>query len=343
MSKKNSNAILRNGFEKFNDVSSLYLRFKKKLNNFKYNSYLIAVSGGPDSLALSALAKAYEYETKVKFSYVLVNHNIRKNSIREAKEVKKLLNNYDIKIEILTNKKKIQNNIQSQARVVRYDLLSSYCLKKGLKTILTAHNLEDQVETFFIRLSRGSGLTGLSSMSPLINLKKNIKLYRPLLDTPKKLLKKTSKLTFGRYFKDPSNYNSKYLRTKIRSLKKPLNQSGIDYSQIIKSINNLASSKATLEKYFFEISKDIIKKKTSQEVIIDLKKFYELNQEFKIKVLNQSLKTISQKYYSPRSKKVINLIKNLSKKNSTKFTLSGCLIFKKERNLYIKKEKRVIS
>ena len=83
-----------------------------------------------------------------------------------------MLSNYNIKIKIFSNKKKIQNNIQSQARVARYDLLSSYCLKKGLKIILTAHNLEDQVETFFIRLSRGSGLTGLSSMSPLIDLKK---------------------------------------------------------------------------------------------------------------------------------------------------------------------------
>ena len=54
------------------------------------------------------------------------------------------------------NKSKINKNIQSQARKIRYDLLVKFC-KKKIKIILTAHNLEDQVETFFIRLSRGRG------------------------------------------------------------------------------------------------------------------------------------------------------------------------------------------
>ena len=60
--------------------------------------------------------------------------------------------------------------------------------KKKINMIMTAHNLEDQVETFFIRLSRGSGLTGLSAMKPLTNLNQNVKLYRPLLDIKKKFL-----------------------------------------------------------------------------------------------------------------------------------------------------------
>ena len=101
-------------------------------------------------------------------------------------------------------------------------MLLEYCKKKGIKKILTAHNLEDQVETFFIRLSRGSGLTGLSAMKPLTNLNQNVKLYRPLLDIKKKFLVEISKKTFGNFIKDPSNKNKKFLRTKIRSLKIPL-------------------------------------------------------------------------------------------------------------------------
>ena len=186
MSKKNSSVILKNGFKDYTDISKILLNFKKKLNKFKKDSFVVAVSGGPDSLALVALTKACDYENNIKFKYVLINHNIRKNSSSEALAVKKMLKQHEIKLEVLENKIDINKNIQSFARSIRYDLLINYCKKKNIKSILTAHNLEDQVETFFIRLSRGSGLTGLSAMQKVTNLDKNIKLYRPLLDIKKK-------------------------------------------------------------------------------------------------------------------------------------------------------------
>ncbi len=261
MSKKNSSVILKNCFQDFEDLSKIYLNFKRKLLNLKKKSFLVAVSGGPDSLALAALCKALSYEKRLNFFYVLVDHNIRKNSFREAKDVKKLLKKHQLPLIILINKNKIQKNIQGLARKRRYEMLLKYSYKKKVKTILTAHNLEDQVETFFIRLSRGSGLKGLSAMKPLTKLDKNLALFRPLLDTKKKVLIKISKRVFGKYFKDPSNKDDKYLRTKIRGLEKPLNKSGIGYDQIIRSINNLASSRTTLEKYYNNISKGAIKKK----------------------------------------------------------------------------------
>ena len=109
------------------------------------------------------MSKAYSYESKIKFYYVLVDHRLRKQSKKEATQVKKLLKDKKINLNILENKKIIKKNIQSNARKIRYDLLAKYCLKKDIKTIITAHHLDDQVETFLIRLSRGSGLTGLSS------------------------------------------------------------------------------------------------------------------------------------------------------------------------------------
>ncbi len=343
MSKKNSNAILKDGFKDFKEISKVFLDFKKKINKFKSRSFLIAVSGGPDSLALAALTKAYSYEKKIDLKYVLINHNIRTNSAKEAIEVKKLLKKHNIDLKIITNRDKILSNIQSQARQIRYKKLSEYCSKLKIKTILTAHNLEDQVETFFIRLSRGSGLTGLSSMRSISKLNKNLSLCRPLLDTKKNLLRKISLVVFGKYFKDPSNDDLKYLRTKIRSLKKPLKQRGIEYSQIIKSINNLASSRETLDQYFVSIFKETIKKETRNEVILKQKKFKSLNEEIKLKIINHAIKIVSKKYYAPRSKKVINLIKNLKVGDSSKFTLGGCLIVKNRDYLVFRKEKTTIS
>ena len=66
MSKKNSNVILKNGFKDYEELSHIYYSFKKKLNSFKKKTFLIAVSGGPDSLALTALAKFYSHENKCK-------------------------------------------------------------------------------------------------------------------------------------------------------------------------------------------------------------------------------------------------------------------------------------
>jgi len=338
MSKKNSSVNLKNGFKDFKDLSSIFLNFKSKLDLLNKKSYTIAVSGGPDSLALVALTKAYSNIKKTKFKYVLVDHNIRKNSAQEAKQVKNLLSSNKINLNIILNKKKITKNIQSLARNTRYKILSNYCRKNKINTLLTAHNLEDQVETFFIRLSRGSGLKGLSSMSYLSKIDNKINLYRPLLDTKKKILIKITKTVFGKYFKDPSNKDLKYLRTKVRNLKKPLEKSGIEYEQIIKSINNLASSKATLDDYLKKIFKDIIKKKR-KEILLNLKKFREYNKEIKIALINESIRRLKNNYYSPRSKKVENLIKNLENRNFKKSTLGGCIFILKKENLCLKIEK----
>jgi len=338
MSKKNSSVNLKNNFKSFKDLSNIFSDFRTKLNKLNKKSYVIAVSGGPDSLALVALTKSYSYIKKCKFYYILINHNIRNNSAKEAKQVKNLLKKHLINLDIVSNKKKITKNIQGQARNVRYELIANYCKIKNSNTILTAHNLEDQVETFFIRLSRGSGLAGLSAMKPLTKLEKNIKLYRPLLDIKKKYLIKISKNSFGKYFKDPSNVNQKYLRTKIRNLKKPLEMSGIGYDQIIKSINNLASSKDTLDEYFNRVFKEIIKK-SRKEITIDLRKFKRLNKEIKIGVLNESIKRLKKNYYSLRSKKVENLIRNLDSRKFKKSTLGGCLFIRKKDQLCLKIEK----
>ena len=130
MSKKNSNVILSNGFRKFKDLSEVYLNFKDKLKNLKNRSCLVAVSGGPDSLALVALSQAFSFEKKIKFFYVLINHNIRASSSKEAKKVKSLLKKHKINLHIITNKKAINRNVQGQARKVRYDFLKQFCKKK---------------------------------------------------------------------------------------------------------------------------------------------------------------------------------------------------------------------
>ena len=338
MSKKNSSVSLKNGFKDYKDLSKIFSNFKNKLDTLKKDKYAVAVSDGPDSLALVALTKAYTFFRKTKFYYLLIDHNIRKNSNLEAIKVKKLLKKKSINLNIFLNKKKIIKNIQAEARNVRYDILTSFCKKNRVKVLLTAHNLEDQVETFFIRLSRGSGLKGLSSMKPLSRINSQVSLFRPLLDTKKKFLIKISKNIFGTYFQDPSNKSKKYLRTKVRNLKKPLENSGIKYEQIFRSIQNLSLSKKTLDGYLNNIFKKLINK-TNNEISINFNKYKDLSNDTKMALINESIKKIKKNYYDMRSKKVDNLINSIDKRNFKKTSLGGCVFFKKGENLCLKVEK----
>ena len=265
---------------------------------------------------------------------------MRKNSSKEANSVKNLLKKHNIFFNVIKNKKKITRNIQSEARTIRYKLLTSFCKKKDIKIILTAHNLEDQVETFFIRLSRGSGLQGLSSMSLSNKIERNISLVRPLLDIKKKELEKITKMIFRKFFNDPTNTNKKYLRTKVKTLKNYLEKSGIKYDQIFKSINNLASSKDTLNFYFNEIYRSTVREKKTK-ILINLKSFNELNNEMKMKLLKKIILITNKAYYSPRSKKVVNLIEALKSHNKLNYNLSGCNFTREKHHIILKKLKKI--
>tara|TARA_B110000971_G_scaffold41945_1_gene41231 strand:- start:11 stop:1033 length:1023 start_codon:yes stop_codon:yes gene_type:complete len=339
MSKKDLSVLNPKKFNLTNKTLLIYSNFKSFLKkNIKENNFLVAVSGGPDSLALTTLCKAYSSETKNKIFFVLVDHGIRSNSSKEAKAVKSLLKKKKINLIILKNKKKINKNIQSHAREVRYKLLLNFCSKHKIKFILTGHHRDDQIETFLIRLSRGSGIQGLSSMKKISNLNAKTKLIRPLLDEKKQDLVILAKKYFSKIFKDPSNTNQKYLRTRIRSLIKQFEKSGIKHESIISSINNLGATRDTLNTYISRVEKSCITK-NKKKAIINLKNFSIENNEVQLKVFSNCIKNFSKNYYPPRAKKMVNLLNRINSYKELKATLGGCMIEKVHNNLVIYKEK----
>ena len=153
MSKRNLNVLnLKKILENNKRLKKSYISFKNNLKIIKNNPFLVAVSGGPDSLALAILSKIFSKESKSKAYFVLIDHKIRENSTSEAFKVKKLLKKNQINLRILTNRIIISNNIQKKARDIRYELLINFCKKNKIKYILTAHHSDDQIETFLIML-----------------------------------------------------------------------------------------------------------------------------------------------------------------------------------------------
>ena len=113
-------------------ISKIYNEFSSSLKIKE--DLAVAVSGGPDSLALAYLTKCYSLKNKIKVKYYLVNHMLRKEATLEAETVKKILKKIDIHCTILNwNGKKPSRNIQATARDKRYSLLANECKKNNIK------------------------------------------------------------------------------------------------------------------------------------------------------------------------------------------------------------------
>ncbi len=338
MSKKNSIVLKhKDCFLNSKQLSEIYSDFKKKILKLKARKLLVAVSGGSDSLALTAMCRAmHSNYKKIKFYYVHINHGIRKKSHLESKKVKNILKKQNISLKVINNKKKIIKNIQHNARKIRYSLLNKECKKKKIKFILTGHHKDDQIETFLIRLSRGSGVQGLSAMSATSHFNNEIKIFRPFLSENKKNLIFISKKIFGTYIKDPSNNNKKFLRSNVRKLLPILSRHGIKSDQILRSINNLKSSSKTLNIYFKEILKKIVDRK-GKKIYIKKNELFSLNEELQLRVLGFVIRSLNKSDYPPRSKKIFTALKYLNSAKEVKHHLGGCLL--KSRNKYIYVEK----
>ena len=147
-------------FLKNRKISKVYTEFSSSLN--ARENLAVAVSGGPDSLALAYLAKCYSIKNKITVKFFLVDHKLRPESTKEAASVKKILQKIGITCKVLSWKgKKPSRNIQSLAREARYSLLAKECKKNNIKHLLLGHHSNDLFENFLIRVVRGSGLNGL--------------------------------------------------------------------------------------------------------------------------------------------------------------------------------------
>tara|TARA_Y100000590_G_scaffold7309_1_gene9343 strand:+ start:4130 stop:5152 length:1023 start_codon:yes stop_codon:yes gene_type:complete len=338
--KRKSSSVqkLKNVFLKDKKILNLYSKLKKVLSKNKKNkSFTVAVSGGPDSMALAGLSSILANEKKHRVLFALVDHRIRKNSTKEAYQVKKLLKKNNIKLEILKNKRKIFKNIQKNARETRYDLLSKFCKRNRAKYLLTAHHQDDQIETFFIRLSRGSGVEGLSSMSEKTKLRHGIILIRPFLRSNKKELSYIAKKIFRKTFKDPANTNKKFLRTNIRNLKKILEEKGLNPERVAHSIRNISLTKDAINFYVTKSMKKLVQFKKT-ETILNLIAFKKEPEEIKFRIINNIVKKRASTYYPPRSYKVVNLINRFEDNKLKKCTLGGCLFEKRKNLLHVSRE-----
>jgi len=318
-------------------VRKIYKIFEKNINGL--DKSLVAVSGGPDSLSLAFLTKCYSIKNSVNFSYALVDHKLRKNSSLEARKVVQILKKIGINCKILVWKgRKPNSNIQKIARNNRYRLLVKECNRFDAKTILLGHQMNDLHENFFLRMTRGSGLKGLTSLG--VNSEfSNIKLLRPLIDIPKKDLEKLASIVFKNFIKDPSNKNDEFARIRIRKILEIFSREGLEAKKINITIKNLKSASNALDYYANKnIRENTIYFKKTRRFFLN-KNFFKSPDEVLFRSLTIILRDISGRYYSPRGKKISRLILLMSSQNKAKkTTLGGCVFEKIHQTVVIYKE-----
>lgn len=178
------------------------------LNVASEDRIMVAVSGGPDSVALLLLAVA------VRPHYIVaatVDHQLRPESADEAGYVAELCARLGVPHVILTPDDPIEGNVQSSARAARYALLHKAADAQFCAHIATAHHADDQLETILMRLARGSGVDGLSAIRA-----RNGKIIRPLLGFTKQELIALCDRAGIETVADPSNENADFARVAMR-------------------------------------------------------------------------------------------------------------------------------
>jgi len=326
-------------------VNKIYLDFREKITtNIGKEKFAIAVSGGTDSLSLSILAKLYSLENKNKFIALIVDHGLRKESAKEAKETLKNLLKNNINAKILTySGQKFSSNIQKRARDLRYDLMQNFCKKNNIKYLILAHHQEDLIENFYIRLVRGSGIKGLTSLEELTQALSNFYIVRPLLNFSKLDLIYITKKIYRSWIEDPSNVNDKFLRVRIRKFQNKLKKEGFNTSRIIKTINNLNYAKKSLDFYILKSEKKYLNFFKEGYASLNYSIFNNEAQEIIFRVFIKALHYVSGEYYPPRSENLTKLIKNISLKQFKSATLGGCLVEKNKNIINFFREERNMS
>ncbi|MDV3257004.1 MAG: tRNA lysidine(34) synthetase TilS [Sphingomonas sp.] len=177
----------------------------------------LAVSGGPDSLALLLLAAAARPGL---VEAATVDHGLRPEGAGEAAMVGRLCARLGIPHQILVADwaEPPHSNIQSAARAMRYRLLNQWAIDRKLAAIATAHQADDQAETLLMRLLRGSGVAGLGGTRARRALSEEVLLVRPLLDWRKAELEEIVRSQGIVPVDDPSNRDPRHDRSRIRQL-----------------------------------------------------------------------------------------------------------------------------
>ncbi len=294
----------------------------KKYNLIENRDKLVlAVSGGPDSIAMLNILRELRNDKKLNLDFEIVvahiNHMIRK----EAKEDEEYVRDYCKKNKIQFYSKsidvqKIANNnkigTEEAGRIIRYKFFDEILEKTNSNKVAIAHNKNDKAETIIMNLLRGSGVSGLKGIEP-----KRGKYIRPLIDCERYEIEKYCEEQKLNPRIDKTNFENEYTRNKIRNIAIPYVKKEFN-PNIIETLSRM-SELVTEEEEYIEKQvkieyKKILIEENNKQIILDLKKF---NNEEKVIKSKLVLYTITRLFATSKGIEKIHIedIIKLCKRN----------------------------
>jgi len=293
-------------------------KFADFIAKYKGSKMAVAVSGGVDSMCLLY----WLHEIKADVICLHVNHKLRPEADTETEYVKEICEKLDIPCKIFYwDDEKPSTGLEAAAREARYKMMTDYCHENNIEYLLTAHQSDDQIETFLMNLSRGSGLYGLAAMMPESN-RNGIKILRPLLNVSRDEIKKYCDNNNIRYFVDSMNSDEHYTRVKIRKNRHLLNDDlGISDARILLAIQNLSRTREWMDKYIDMRIEMVIR---SWGALFVASFLFDEAEEIRLKFLGTLIQKIGGDIYPIRLNSLQMALSKLSA--DCKFTLGHCTI-----------------
>lgn len=205
-------------------------------------SLAVAVSGGPDSMALLALAAQARPGAVIAAT---VDHGLRASAAGECEMVARVCAELGVPhATLVADAPPAGASLQAQARALRYRLLTDWAIAAGATALATAHQADDQAETFLMRAARGAGLSGLAGVRAARRIEGGLLLVRPLLDWRRAELRAIVRRAGLPFVDDPANDDPRHDRTRFRRL---LNEhEWLDAPHIARAAGHLAEADAEL-------------------------------------------------------------------------------------------------
>ena len=248
---------------------------------------LLAVSGGPDSMALMQLAAHWGGAPPL--SVATVDHGFRAAAAQEARHVAAAAARVDLPHATLVwAGPKPDTRVQERARTARYRLLLEHALAIGADHVVTAHHADDQAETILFRLARGSGIAGLAGMRATRPLGP-LTLVRPLLGLTKAELAAVCTTANLDAVHDPSNDNPAFARVRLRGLAPTLAALGLDRDAVLRLGRRLARADDALQHAAETALRDLPALRTTDTFTVDACSFAALPDEIRLRVLEREI------------------------------------------------------
>jgi tRNA(Ile)-lysidine synthase len=282
----------------------------------------VAVSGGPDSMALAILADRWARQRGGHAWALTVDHRLRLESAAEVQIVAEWLAARAIPHELLVwADEKPASGIQEAARAARYRLLAGWGRDRGCLHLLTAHHREDQAETHLIRRRAGSGIDGLAGMSAVRELP-GLRLVRPLLQVPKARLLALLEAERQPFLSDPSNRNPAFERSRLRRGGAALDGAGLD--RLSAELRNLGRRRTAREHALDALLACAVRLHPAGFAVLDPAAIEGVEAELAERLLGRVARCIGGAPYPLRRVRIAGLRAGLADRPEHARTLGGC-------------------